>query len=234
MSLSYDTYEVPFSAVFVAKRRSGKTILAEYIVNKLLDHDRIDVVYIFSKTCVFPHNWATINPKYKICDLNFKLIYQIMEYQRNQVINKKNKKNNDKNNKIEQVCFVFDDIIDSREDGRQGLFQLICLLEDLFTTGRHINISVMVLHQYIKHVITPSIRGNIDYMYISSNADEVLKYIKDLVIYKGNKDEFIEYINNNTNDNKFVVFDNVSKNNQNRWYIIKADINYLETKKLKK
>lgn len=234
MSLTFDTYEVPFSAVFIAKRRSGKSILAEYIVNKLLDHDKIDIVYIFSKTCIFPHNWASINPKYKVCELDFNLIYKIMEFQRDQIINKNKKNNKNKNKKIEQVCFVFDDILDSREDGQKGLNNLVKLLEDLFTTGRHINISVMVLHQYIKHVITPSIRGNIDYMYISSNADEVLKYIKDLVIYKGTKDEFVEYINKNTNDNKFVVFDNVSKNNDNRWYIMKADIDYLESKKLKK
>ena len=105
--MNYDNFEVPFSSVFVAKRRSGKTVLAEYVINKLIDIHRVDKVYIFSKTCQYPNNWASIPIKYKICNLDFELIHKIMEYQREQVMNKKKK-----NKKIEEVCFIFDDVIE--------------------------------------------------------------------------------------------------------------------------
>jgi len=225
------TFEVPFSALYCAKRRSGKSMLAEYMVNLLLDHKRIDKVYIFSKTCSYPGNWSTIHDKYKFCNLDFDFIYKMMEFQSKSVMKSKNKKNDDKK-KIQEICLVFDDIIDSREDGKKALNPFVSLLEDLYTTGRHIHISVMVLHQYIKHIITPAIRGNIDYMFISSNADEVLEYIKKIVIFKGSNSDFVDYINSRTNDNHFVMYDNVSKNNESRYYIIKANKNYLDSKKI--
>ena len=73
--------EVPFSSVFLAKRNSGKSLLGEYIMNKLLELKKIDVVYIFSKTCAINDNWMSIPQKYKHETMNYKKIDQIIKKQ---------------------------------------------------------------------------------------------------------------------------------------------------------
>lgn len=221
-NLDYDNFQVPFSAIFVAKRNSGKTKTAEYIVNRLLDNKRFDRVFIFSKSCLFPNNWITFNQTTKFDNMDYDFVHKLMGFQKQLTM---------KNKKVDEICIIFDDMYDSSTEGKNKQHNLKSLLNDLFSTGRQLHISVMVLHQYIKDLITPIVRCNIDYLFISTNTDEILDYIKKLVIYNGKSESFIDYINNNTNDYHFMVFDNVAKNNLNRWYRIKADINYLEYNK---
>jgi hypothetical protein len=225
--LDIKSIEIPSTSLFIAKRRSGKTVLAEFLINKLIDEKKIDVVYVFGKTCKFGDNWETIEDKYKFVDLDMKKIFEILAFQMTET--QKKKKN--KNHKIKEVCLIFDDVTDAREGGKKGKYDLKNLFDDLFATGRHIHVSVMVLHQYIKDVITPITRTNTDYFFISSNPEEVLDYIKKLVIFDNKKNDFNKFINNNTNDNKFVAYDNVIKDNSNRWYTVKADVNYINNKK---
>jgi hypothetical protein len=235
-----DLINIPFSMVMLSKRNVGKTVLAEYIVNKLLDEKKLDAVYIFSKTCKLGDNWRTIPEKYRYEFVDYKKIGQLMKYQTEVVkahtkkmqskkMQSKNKKDTvDKpNKKLKQICLVFDDVIDSSASANKGEF--INLMNELFSRGRHFKISVMICNQYVKAVITPTIRSNIDYFFISCNTNEVLFFVYSLVIYKGTKNEFVEFINNSTIDHYFMMYNNLTNEIQ-RYSKIKANIDYNESK----
>ena len=223
--------KVPFSSVFLAKRCTGKSVLSEYVINKLLDEKKLDIVYVFSKTCMLGDNWKSIPLKYRYEDINYKKIAKILKYQMDKVkadtAKNKKKKSGKPNKNLKQVCLIFDDVIDSSGSSAKG--QFLNLVNELFARGRHFKISVMICNQYVKNVITPTVRSNIDYLFLSCNTNEVLYYVYSLVIYKGNKNDFVDFINNQTNDHFFVMYNNLT-NDKDRYYRIKADIDYNEFK----
>jgi hypothetical protein len=83
------------------------------------------------------------------------------------------------------------------------------LINKLFSKGRHWNISIVLINQYIKHAISPIVRSNIDYLLYSVNSISILTYIYDLVIYDGNIKEFISWSQNNTKDFQFIMYKNI-------------------------
>ena len=134
---------VPFSMVMLAKRNTGKSILAEYLINKLLDEKKLNAVYIYSKTCQLGDNWLSIPKKYKRDFVDFKKIETILKYQTEQV--KKRSK------KVKQICLVFDDVIDS--SGTKG--QFTNMVNEIFSRGRHFHMcpvrSASMFHWALKN-----------------------------------------------------------------------------------
>ena len=232
MSIIYnhimELLKVPFSAIFLAKRNTGKSVLAEYVINKLLDEKKIDIVYIFSKTCMLGDNWRSINDKYKYEDMDFKKIANILKFQMQKVKSNTKKKKTDKTKpNFKNICLVFDDVIDSSNTG--GKADFLNLINELFSRGRHFKISVILCNQYVKSIVSPTVRSNIDYLFLSCNTVEVLNYVYSLVIYNGNKQAFVDFINSMAVDYYFVMYNNLT-NDKDRYYRIKADIEYNESK----
>ena len=83
------------------------------------------------------------------------------------------------------------------------------LINKLFLKGRHWNISIVLINQYIKHAISPIVRSNIDYLLYSVNSVSILTYIYDLVIYVGNIKQFIKWSQDNTKDFQFIMYKNI-------------------------
>ena len=146
-NISISELEVPFSMLYLARRNTGKSVLAQHVTNKLLESKKLDVVYIFSKTCKLNDNWLTIPDKYKCEDMDYKKI--------NKIIDTQMKHTKAKSKKLKQVCLIFDDVIDS--GGAKN--ELKDLFNDIFSRGRHFKISIMLLNQYVKNIVTPPHRG---------------------------------------------------------------------------
>lgn len=212
-----DEIQVPFSMVLLAKRNTGKTVMAEYIVNILLDEHRVDGVYLFSRTCKLGDNWRTIPEKYKYEELDYKVINKIILHQYKLVKSRKQPKN---------IILVFDDIIDSGGN----VSQMSNLFNELFARGRHFKISVMLCNQYVRNVITPTVRSNIDYLLLSCNTNEVLSFVYSMVVYDGTKKEFIDFVNANSADYYFVLYDNLTKGNDKKYYKLLADTEYIDSR----
>jgi hypothetical protein len=122
---------------------------------------------------------------------------------------------------------IFDDIIDSGGSSNKGEF--INLINELFSRGRHFKISVMICNQYVKNVITPTVRSNIDYFFISNNTSEVLHFVHSLVIFDGTKTEFLTFVSAHTKDHHFLMYDNLSAD-ENQYFTIRAKLEYIESK----
>ena len=102
-----DLIQIPFSAVFLAKRNTGKTVLAEYLANQLLDEEKVDNVFVFSKTCKLGDNWKSIPDKYKTDNMDIDKIKKLIEHQKKSI--------QSKSKKTRDIIIVFDDAIESSE-----------------------------------------------------------------------------------------------------------------------
>ena len=105
--------------------------------------------------------------------------------------------------KGKQCLIIIDDSISCVDKHFQSL------INKLFSKGRHWNISIVLINQYIKHAISPIVRSNIDYLLYSVNSVSILTYIYDLVIYDGNIKQFIKWSQDNTKDFQFIMYKNI-------------------------
>ena len=105
--------------------------------------------------------------------------------------------------KGKQCLVIIDDSISCVDNSFQSL------VNKLFSKGRHWNISIVLINQYIKHVISPIVRSDIDYLLYSVNSVNILQYMYDIVIYDGNIKEFIKWSQDNTKDFQFIMYKNI-------------------------
>ena len=224
-NISIESIEIPGSFLFLSERNVGKTVLCEYIIDRLLEAKKIDVAYIYSNTCMLGNNWRSIPDRYKSETIEYKKINKIIDKQAKEV-KKYTASKAKKKKEPKQVALIFDDIIDSSSNKHN----LIDLLNMLYSKGRHFKISVFLCNQYVKQLVTPTLRSNIDHLFISNNTIEVLYFVYSIVIFDGNKKKFVEFIQNNSQDFYFVMYDNISRDNSNRFFRIKADPKYIESR----
>ena len=133
---SFNVDEVPNSSynIFLGKRRSGKSVLCEYMVKEMIDKKMLDLVFLFSKTdagfttiqkdCRFD----TIEPLHKIIE-NMK---HINEY------NKDAKKS--KKIKVRCMCIIDDMALQLKNKSE------CTILSSLATNGRHYAYEPCALH----------------------------------------------------------------------------------------
>jgi hypothetical protein len=136
---SFKVEELPSSSynLFLGKRRSGKSVLCEYMIKQMIDTKLIDMVFLFSKTdagfkiikdpkCRFD----TIEPLHDILD-NYK---KINDY--NKVVGNKDKV------RIRTAIIIDDFSVELKSKSMN-------ILEDLAVRGRHISYSPLCLHFFI-------------------------------------------------------------------------------------
>ena len=87
----FDASTTPNSSfnIFLGKRRSGKSVLAEYFVNQMKDNGMLDFIYLLSDTGA---GFDSIDAKNKFSDVQ--LLFNLLENmkksnQLNKVVNKK-------------------------------------------------------------------------------------------------------------------------------------------------
>jgi hypothetical protein len=200
--------KVPSTFVLFAKRNTGKTVLGSHIIKHLYETKKIDYVCLFSQTAHLSGDFGFLPKNSKHDDFSEKAVNKIIDYQ----------DKNRKSKKPKQCLLVLDDTISMISHKFGGL------LNRLFTAGRHYNISVMFITQYPKaNNFSPSCRSNIDYLFFSVNTITVLKFIYELVVYDGTIQEFLKWVQDNTNDFQFILYDNL-QSGADKFFFVKADI----------
>ena len=118
-----------------------------------------------------------------------------------------------------QCLIILDDTIGAKLD---ALFK--ANLDTLFSRGRHYNISIIFISQYIKNYIRTTVRNNIDYLLFSINNYNVIKIIYDLVVFNGNIKDFIKFVGEKTKNYTFLIYNNLNYT-ENNFYTIQAPNN---------
>jgi hypothetical protein len=96
-------------------------------------------------------------------------------------------------------------------------------IDKFFSLGRHYLISIIVLTQYLKKVLTPLMRANCDNLFFSINNVPSLEVIYEMIVYPKDKKHFINFVKNNTNNYQFIMYDNLSRDINENIYIVKAE-----------
>ena len=216
MLINLKDYVIPSTCLIVSKRNTGKTVQAKYILYNLVRYKKINNVIVFSDTSEFSNDFDCVDKKYV---LNFS------EEKFNEIVNKKKEeiKKKGKQNSSETLILL-DDITNNKS---------LEVINTMYKTSRHINISIIHLCQYPKYFITPTVRNNIDYMLWNT-----INYSTSQILYENtvgfeNVKEFIKITNENNNEYKFLVYDNICRDT-NRLSIMKAkDIKFKITDKKK-
>ncbi len=131
--------EMPSSSfnLFLGKRRSGKSVLCEYMIKQMIDSKLIDMVFLFSPTNAGfkiikdPNSrFETIEPLHDILE-NYK---KINNY--NKVVDKKDKV------RIRTAIIIDDMAVELKSKSMN-------ILEDLAVRGRHYSYDPLSLHFFI-------------------------------------------------------------------------------------
>ena len=198
---------VPFSMVVVSKRNSGKSYLTKHLLNMFMIENKLfDYIVLFSSTAHLTKDFECLPKKAIQDDFSTTKINKILEHQ---------KKSKDSNNP-KQCLIILDDTIGQKLD-----ISFKTNLDLLFSRGRHYNISIIFISQYIKNYISTTIRNNIDYLLFSVNNYNVIKIIYDLVVYDGSIKDFIKFVNEKTKNYTFLIYNNLNYSDNN-FYTIQA------------
>jgi predicted AAA+ superfamily ATPase len=135
----FNIKELPDSSfnLFLGKRRSGKSVLCEYLIHQLIEENLIDMVFLFSKTnagfniikdreCRF----ETIDKLHDLLD-NYKMINNY-----NKIVGKRDQV------KIRTAIIIDDFSVELKNKSMN-------ILEDLAVRGRHLSYSPLCLHFFI-------------------------------------------------------------------------------------
>ncbi len=183
----------------VAKRNSGKSQLIRYLI--LVNKHYFDKMFLICPTEVVNGFYEDIIEKkciFTSYDEDF--IKKLVD-----TMTRTNSKTT--NDKKQNVLLILDDCISDATIKTSKPFEL------LFTRGRHINISIIFISQYLKAAITPVIRNNIDFCLFSQVNAQGLKLIFDEYNYNLNKNEFYDLFQKATKDYGFLIINNNSVKN---------------------
>ena len=126
--------------------------------------------------------------------------------------------------KIKETLIVLDDVpLSDKSD----------TLNKIFAVGRHYHISILFLAQYPKGKISPILRDNADYVFVSRLGLESLKVIYEITSSFDNFEQFKNTVHTNNDEFQYIVYDNVSGDIDNVG-VIKADEKKFMVKELKK
>ena len=96
--------------VICAKRNEGKSVLAKHLLHRLVQQQKVDVVYLFSPTETLSHSFDCLP---KVCVVNtfdLKFIEKVLSAQEKAI--RKTKLGKD-DPAIAQILFIFDDMLAS-------------------------------------------------------------------------------------------------------------------------
>jgi hypothetical protein len=161
----FNVEDIPSSSfnLFLGKRRSGKSVLCEYMISQMVDNKMLDQIFLFSPTDagfnIIPDNesrFKTIEPLFDIID-NYK---RMNEY--NKIVEKKKDKI-----KLRTAIILDDFAISLKSKGFN-------ILETLSVLGRHYSYDPLCLHFFILSQsltkVPRVVRLNIDMLFFNAIA----------------------------------------------------------------
>ncbi len=152
--------------IFLGKRRSGKSILAEYLVKQMINAKRVNNVFLFSKTGA---GFETVCPQPEARMTNIDMLENIVEnYKRFNEFNKIVPRKRDRI-KLSTVIIIDDMAVDLKT-------KKFNILEELAVNGRHLayeplNLTFLILCQSLTK-IPRVVRLNADNIYLNAIASE--------------------------------------------------------------
>jgi hypothetical protein len=202
--------KIPFSMIVVSKRNSGKSYLTKHLLKTfMIDNKLFDYIVLFSSTAHLSKDFDCLPKKSIQEEFSTAKVNKILDFQK---VSKESKN-------PKQCLIILDDTIGAKIDP-----SFKTNLDILFSRGRHYNISIIFISQYIKNYISTTIRNNIDYLLFSINNYNVIKIIYDLVVYEGNIKEFIKFVGEKTKNYTFIIYNNLNYS-ENNFYSIQAPNN---------
>lgn len=161
----FDVNSLPSSSynIFLGKRRSGKSVLTEYLIKQMIDADMLDLVFIFSPTM------AGFNTVVVDNDFRFDTITPLLDIINNYKMMNEYNKLVPKRKKIKlRTAIVIDDFSVELKSKKFNL------LEDLAVRGRHYSYDPLALHFFILSQsltkIPRTIRLNCDTIFFNAIA----------------------------------------------------------------
>jgi hypothetical protein len=181
------------AVVLCAKRNSGKSYLCRHLVNLYREHF-CDIFVISTTECSNGFYSSFVNEKNIFTEFSSEWLEKF--YTRVQENYSKDKK--------KYYLLILDDC------GAEVDYKKDKTLNKIFTRGRHIGLSVMVLQQYL-YQIQPVCRGNCDYLIIGqSNQASVEILAKEFCQGHITKRDFIKMYHQSSSDYYFLVINNSS------------------------
>jgi ABC-type dipeptide/oligopeptide/nickel transport system ATPase subunit len=189
-----------------AKRGSGKSQLVKYLLhNYYKKFDKIIIISATEKINQFYQRMPFIDPKFIYDKYDESFIKALMKSMAQ--VNKGLLKGNPK---MKHVLLILDDICSSFNTHSSKT------LEELFTTGRHYGLAVVIVQQYINS-IPPVVRTNCDYICVSQMNKQGLDLLAQQYLF-GNIEEkdFKKLYLQSTSDYGFMIINSkCAKSNDN-------------------
>jgi len=153
--------KTPTLSLFIAKRNSGKSHLAAYLLYMMAKTNSFDYVLVVSPTD-FTGFWSSkIGPEHVQQEFNELWLLALLEHQKKLVEKKKPRS---------RCLLILDDCL-AAVNFQSNIFTRLA------TAGRHYNLTVWAMFQHM-HKIPTVMRSNSDYIFLLNNlSDKVAKAI---------------------------------------------------------
>ncbi len=202
------------SIVLAGKRRSGKNVLCKDLAYNYF-RGKVKNVFVFSPTSEIAINGYDYVPfEFRYTEVDIDVIDRIMKRQEYLI------RNNPKGDY--RILILIDDIISSNDAKQQKV------IDRLFISARHFQISLIVSYQYIKKDFSPVQRDNVDVIFCfqQSNFDNKDALNKQYLSVNEDKKIGMELINTYAVDYQTLVILNTtnSSNYEDFCFYYKADI----------
>ena len=190
---------------FLSRRNSGKSHLCRHILFSMIDE--FEEMFIVSQTENVSHSLDFLPSTHIMETWDSKKIQALMTKQETEI----------KKSKPRQICLILDDVIGSLRPNDP-------LLNKIFILGRHLKITICLLLQYSKACLSPTIRGNIDYLFFNRLPVEGLRVLYEGVHVSGDFKAFQKYILRKQKERPytFLMYDSLCVKDRERWKAVTA------------
>ena len=189
---------------FLAKRNSGKSVLCKYLVEA--EKHKFNKIFLICPTeRINSHYSDLVKPDDIFDNYDEEWVDSLIKKMTEINAGKKTKKN---------VLLILDDCVSDIN------FHQSPSLKKLYTRGRHINISVCMITQYM-NMCPPVCRNNSDYLFVGQlNKQSINLLCDEFMCGDISKEDFIKMYNRCSTDFHFLVINNnsVKDNNLNNIY----------------
>lgn len=196
--------------VYLSRRNSGKSHLCKWILHKMLLQKIAGEVFIVSQTEKISQSFGCFDKAHIRETYEPEWIAKLMKNQ-GELIKKMGK------DKAPSLTILLDDVIGTLKPGDESLAKI-------FTLGRHLNITLILLLQYSKRALAPTLRANIDYLFINRLPEDGMRIVYEMVHFAHSFKKFIDFVQSKQKGKPylFILFDSLTPNDSQRWKTVEA------------
>lgn len=188
--------------LILSRSNSGKTVLIKNIIHFYLSNFNFNSVILYSKTCKYDKEYDFIQSENKFDGSLDALINDILNFQK------------ESNNKM-KILFIMDDLEISKKCDS---------LSNLFALSRHFNLTTILSCQYVKNIVSSTIRANAHYIFFNQLNLSNLECVYEMLYLDIDKKTFFKYIYNVKEQYSFIFYNNtqLGKNISDLYRLCKA------------